>query len=76
MKSSSSRWIKSKGVDYKDFSWQGGFGAFSVSRFNLEGAKQYLSKQKEHHKIVSFKDELIALLKKAEISYDEKYLWD
>jgi hypothetical protein len=76
VKSSSSRWIKSKDADCKDFSWQGGFGVFSVSRFNLEGAKQYLSKQKEHHKTISFKDEFIALLKKAQISYDEKYLWD
>lgn len=76
MKSNSSRWIKSKSLDYKDFAWQGGFGAISVSRYNLDSAKEYLSKQKEHHKAVSFRDELRALLKKAQITYDEKYLWN
>jgi REP element-mobilizing transposase RayT len=76
LKSSSSRWIKSKGPNYQNFSWQGGFGAFSVSRPSLEGAKRYVEGQKEHHKTVSFKDELIAMLKRAQINYDEKYLWD
>ena len=76
MKSSSSRWIKTKGDHYKDFSWQGGYGGFSVSRPNLEGAKKYLSLQKEHHKTMTFKEELLAMLKRAQIPYDEQYLWD
>jgi REP element-mobilizing transposase RayT len=76
MKSNSSRWIKSKGQDFINFAWQGGYGVFSVSRPSLEGAKRYLASQKEHHKTVTFKDELIAMLKRAQITYDEKYLWD
>ena len=76
MKSSSSKWIKSNGPNYHDFAWQGGFGAFSVSRLNLENAKHYLENQKQHHQTVSYKDELIAMLKRAQITYDEKYLWD
>jgi putative transposase len=76
IKSSSSRWIKTKDPFFNNFSWQGGFGVFSVSRQNLEGAKHYLEGQKEHHKKVSFKEELLALLKRTEIKYDEKYLWD
>ncbi len=76
VKSSSSRWLKTKGNHYQDFSWQDGYGIFSVSRVNLEGAKNYLASQKEHHKIVTFKDELLSLLKRAQIPYDEKYLWD
>jgi putative transposase len=76
IKSSSSRWIKTKDPFFNNFSWQGGFGVFSVSRHNLEGAKRYLEEQKEHHKKVSFKEELLALLKRAEIRYDEKHLWD
>ena len=67
MKASSSRWIKTKGDHYKDFSWQGGYGGFSVSRPNLEGAKKYLSLQKEHHKTMTFKEELLAMLKRAQI---------
>ncbi len=76
MKSSSSRWIKTKGDHYRDFAWQGGYGVFSVSRPNLEGAKKYLSHQKKHHKTVTFKEELLAMLQRAQIPYDEKYLWD
>lgn len=76
MKSNSSRWIKTKGIQYSQFAWQGGFGAFSVSRQSLEGAIKYLSSQKEHHKTVTFKEELLTMLRRAKISYDEKYLWD
>lgn len=76
IKSSSSRWIKSQGTDYHYFAWQDGFGAFSVSRSNLDGAIRYVSAQKEHHKTISFKDELLAMLERAQIKYDEKYLWD
>ena len=76
MKSSSSQWIKTKDHRYHNFSWQAGYGGFSVSRPSLDGAKTYLSRQKEHHKKVSFKEELLAMLQRAGISYNEKYLWD
>ena len=76
IKSSSSRWIKTKDDHYNKFSWQGGYGGFSVSRPSLEGAKKYLSSQKEHHKTVTFKEEFLTMLKRAQIPYDEKYLWD
>ena len=76
IKSNSSRWIKTKGDHYRDFAWQGGYGVFSLSRPSLEGAKKYLSSQKEHHTKVSFKEEFLEMLKRAQISYDEKYLWD
>ena len=75
IKSSSSQWIKTKGDHYRDFAWQGGYGGFSVSRPNLEGVKKYLSSQKEHHKTVTFKEEFLTLLQRAQIPYDEKYLW-
>ncbi len=76
LKSSSSRWIKSKGDKYHTFSWQGGYGAFSVSRPSIHGALEYISKQKERHKTLSFKDELLAMLQRAKIEYKEEYLWD
>src|ERR1700730_11851565 len=75
MKSSSSRWIKTKNDYYCDFAWQGGYGAFSVSRPYIEGAIKYISLQKEHHKTVTYKEELLKMLHRANISYDENYLW-
>ena len=76
MKSSSSRWIKTKGDHYRNFAWQAGYGGFSVSRPNLDGVKKYLSHQKDHHKTTTFKEELLEMLQRAQVPYDEKYLWD
>ncbi len=76
LKSNSSRWMKAKGIHYNHFSWQSGYAAFSVSRPIVEGAVEYVAQQKTHHKKVSFKEELLAMLKRAEIEYDEKYLWN
>ena len=50
LKSQSSRWIKTKGPQYRDFAWQNGYGCFSVSRSNVESAIKYIANQKEHHK--------------------------
>ncbi|HEY6332723.1 MAG TPA: transposase [Blastocatellia bacterium] len=72
----SSKWIKSKGVWYRDFHWQDGYGAFSIGESGVPALKRYIAKQKEHHKKIRFEDEFIALLKKYNIEYDERYLWD
>lgn len=64
------KWIKGK------FSWQEGFGAFSYSRSQIDNVIKYILNQEEHHKTVSFKDEYIDFLKKFDIEYDEKYLFD
>ena len=76
IKSNSSRWIKTKGTPYRNFSWQSGYGAFSVSRTNVDSAAKYISLQKEHHKILGFKEEYLSMLNRAHISYDEKFLWN
>ena len=76
IKSNSSRWIKTKDRQFCEFSWQDGYGAFSVSRSQINGAIKYIEKQKEHHKIKTFKEEFLTMLKMAQIQYDEKYLWD
>jgi len=75
IKKNSSRWIKSKGEEYKNFKWQGGYGAFSVSARRVESVKGYIENQKEHHKKVSFKEEYIKLLEEHGVAYDERYLW-
>jgi REP element-mobilizing transposase RayT len=73
LKGSSSKWMSSKVAEFK---WQSGYGWFSVSAKDLDKAIAYVKNQKEHHKIVSFQDELRKILTAYSIPYDEKYLWD
>src|SRR4029079_11811214 len=72
----SNRWRKERVRDYAAFEWQGGYADFSVSQSNLEQVKQYIAGQEEHHRKIGFQDELRALLRKHEIEWDEKYVWD
>ena len=76
LKRVSNLWLKERGRDYADFEWQGGYADFSVSQSNLEPVKQYIAGQEEHHRKIGFQDELRALLRKHEIEWDEKYVWD
>ena len=76
VKSNSSRWIKSKGPRYKEFQWQAGYGAFSVSSSKASAVKQYVAGQAEHHRKESFKEEFLRFLKEYRIDYDERYIWD
>jgi len=75
VKKSSSKWVKTKGYQYASFAWQGGYGAFSVSESDCEAVKQYIAKQQEHHREVTFQEELRALLDRNGIAYDERYIW-
>jgi REP element-mobilizing transposase RayT len=75
-KKSSSKWIKTLSADLLSFAWQGGYGAFSVSESNVATVRQYIARPAEHHKKISFQDELRAFLKKHELEFDERYLWD
>ena len=76
IKKGSSKWIKTKGMPYTNFSWQNGYGAFSIGQSAYENLRKYIQTQKEHHKHISFQDEYRAFLKKYRVVYDEKYLWD
>ncbi len=76
IKKRSSKWIKTKGEDYKAFQWQAGYGAFSVSRSSAEIVKNYIANQKEHHRKKTYKDEFRSFLRKHEIEFDENYVWD
>ena len=76
VKKHSSRWIKTKHAHYKNFKWQGGYGAFSVSPSDAEAKKIYIYNQKEHHKKTGFKEEYLGLLEAHGIDYDERYLWE
>ena len=69
IKANSSRWIKQKFVGLDNFLWQQGFGCFSVSQSNRNMVIEYISKQEEHHKRISFNDEFALLLKKHSINF-------
>jgi REP element-mobilizing transposase RayT len=75
VKQSSSKWIKTKGAAYRAFEWQEGYGAFSIGQSGVAGLREYIAQQKQKHKGRSFESELLALLKKYGIEYDERYLW-
>ena len=76
IKKESSRWIKTKGWQYSNFYWQDGYGIFSVNPYEIEKVVDYIDNQQKHHKKRTFKDELLAFLKKYKVEYDERYLWD
>lgn len=76
LKRVSSQWIKQREPSLRDFSWQAGYGIFSVSASNLETVERYIANQEEHHKRTTFKDEYRAFLKRHNIPWDEKYVWD
>ncbi len=76
LKRISNGWLKEHGRDYAGFEWQGGYADFSVSQSNLEPVKQYIVSQEEHHRKMTFQDELRTLLRKHEIEFDERYVWD
>ena len=74
MKRNSSRWLKTISPKYNDFSWQGGYGAFSVSQSQVDTVINYINNQAEHHKRQSFKDEYLEFLRLYKIEYDERYV--
>ena len=75
IKRHSSRWIKTVNQYYKKFAWQGGYAGFSVSPSLHEKTKNYIYNQEQHHKKMTFKEELILFLKEYNIEYNEDYLW-
>ena len=76
IKGSSSRWVSANFSDCQHFRWQEGYGAFSISVSHMERTLAYIHNQEKHHANKSFKEEFVDFLKKHEIEYDERYLWD
>jgi REP element-mobilizing transposase RayT len=75
IKAASSGWIHDS-FPSASFAWQAGCGAFTVSHSAIDAVREYIAKQKEHHKKMTYQDEFRALLKKHGIQFDEMYLWD
>ena len=77
VKKGSSKWMKTPdGTQNGNFYWQGGYGAFSVSQSNVDAVRKYIQNQEEHHRKISFQDELRELFRLHHIEYDERYVWD
>jgi REP element-mobilizing transposase RayT len=75
VKANSSKWANEEWPKLGGFAWQTGYAAFSVSRSSVDAVTAYIAGQEEHHRTVTFQEELIAFLKRHGIEYDERYIW-
>jgi len=74
LKANASGWMHDVFPSLEDFSWQRGYGAFTVSQSSVEEVRRYIARQKEHHRKVSFREEFVHFLKANGIEYDERYV--
>ena len=76
VKTSSSKWLKTKGPTLADFHWQHGYGAFSVGQSQADEVIGYIRRQEEHHRTRTFQEEFRLFLERYNVPYDERYVWD
>ncbi len=76
IKGGSSKWLNDNYFKRREFAWQEGYGAFTISISHVPETLAYIQNQAKHHAKRDFKTEFIAFLKKHEIDYDEQYIWD
>ena len=76
IKNNSTNFINDQKFLHKKFSWQEGYGAFSYSHSQIDDVYNYILNQEDHHRKRTFREEYLEFLKKFEIAYDEKYLFD
>ncbi|HEV2176256.1 MAG TPA: IS200/IS605 family transposase [Terriglobia bacterium] len=76
VKTNSSGWVKRRWTQSSGFAWQTGYTAFSVSKSQVGRVRDYIAGQEEHHRRVTFQEEVLAFLKKQGITYDPKYLFN
>lgn len=76
IKTASAKWLKTQGTRFSGFSWQQGYGAFSIGMRQKDALLRYIEDQETHHRTQSFQDEYRTFLEKYAINYDERYLWD
>ena len=74
IKSVSSRWVHDE-VGVKLFSWQEGYGAFTVGAPQRESVVEYIANQEAHHRVKSFQEEYVDFLRRGAVEYDDRYLW-
>ena len=76
IKANSSKFINKKGWVAGKFEWQTGFGAFSYSRSQLDVVVNYINNQEAHHSHLTFREEYLAFLKRFDVPYNPKYVFD
>ena len=76
LKSHSSKWMKTMDRSLEHFYWQNGYGAFSVNPTEVDAVVAYIANQHEHHSKKTSQEEYRAFLKKYNVEYDERYVWD
>ena len=76
IKANSSKWANERPKRNGRFGWQTGYAAFSISESQISKVRAYVRNQERHHRRLSFKDELVVLLRKHGIDYDDRYLCD
>jgi len=76
VKKSSSKWIKTQGVEFAGFAWQAGYGVFAVSESNVPAVREYIAGQPEHHRRKTFQEEYRTFLERHGVAFDERYVWD
>ena len=74
LKANASGWMHDVFPTLKHFTWQRGYAAFTVSQSNVEEVRRYISRQKQHHRKISSRDELIQFLKSNRVEFDERYV--
>lgn len=75
-KTETSKWLKGQPACTRKFSWQAGYGIFSVSASNIKAVKKYIAEQEKHHQQMSFQDEFRELCRRHGLELDERYAWD
>ena len=76
IKANSTKWINEKKWSKAKFKWQEGYGAFTYSKSQIDAVVNYILNQHVHHKKKSFREEYLDFLKKFDIDFDEKYLFE
>ncbi len=75
IKACSSKWIRQRRRCPADFAWQEGYGAFTIGKSQVDATIAYINDQEKHHRVRSFQEEFLLLLRKHEIAYDERDVW-
>jgi REP element-mobilizing transposase RayT len=75
VKANSSHWVHEQFPAESRFAWQAGYAAFTVSASRAADVTEYIARQQEHHRRVSFQEELLTFLQKHGVAYDERDLW-
>ena len=68
--------VKGLSRSLREFSWQSGYGAFSVDQIGIGAVRHYIANQEQHHKTETFKEEFLRLLREHDLEWDDRYVWD